>query len=57
MRSAVIVAGGQSSRFEKNKLFASLYGKTLVEVAVGNFLGIADEIVLVVNEKDRKSVV
>lgn len=57
MRSAVIVAGGQSSRFEKNKLFAPLYGKTLVEVAVGNFLGIADEIVLVVNEKDMSRMI
>ena len=53
-RSAVIVAGGESSRFEKNKLFASLFGKTLIEITVGNFIGIADEIVLVVNPKDMQ---
>ncbi len=57
MKSAVIVAGGESSRFEKNKLFASLYGKTLIEVTVGNFLGIADEIVLVVNQKDMSRMI
>lgn len=51
-KSAIIVAGGESSRFEKNKMFATLYGKTLAEVTVGNFQGIADEIILVVNQKD-----
>ena len=51
-RTAVIVAGGESTRFEKNKLFASLYGKTVIEVTVGAFEGIADEIILVSNEKD-----
>lgn len=54
MKSAIIVAGGESSRFEKNKIFASLYGKTLIENTVGSFWGIADEIVLVANPKDMR---
>lgn len=52
MKSAIIVAGGTSSRFEQNKLFAPLFDKTLIQVTVDAFLDVADEIVLVVNAKD-----
>jgi len=52
MKSAIIVAGGTSSRFETNKLFAPLFGKTLIQVTVDAFIDVADEIVLVVNPKD-----
>lgn len=52
MKSAVIVAGGSSSRFGKNKLFAPLFGKTLIEVTVSAFQGVADEIILVANAED-----
>ena len=52
MKSAVIVAGGSSTRFEQNKLFAPLFDKTLIQVTVDAFVDVADEIVLVVNPKD-----
>ena len=52
MKSAVIVAGGSSTRFEQNKLFAPLFDKTLIQVTVDAFSQVADEIVLVVNPKD-----
>ena len=52
MKSAVIVAGGSSTRFEQNKLFAPLFDKTLIQVTVDAFCEVADEIVLVVNAKD-----
>lgn len=52
MKSAIIVAGGTSSRFEQNKLFAPLFDKTLIQTTVDAFVDVADEIVLVVNAKD-----
>ena len=52
MKSAVIVAGGSSTRFEQNKLFAPLFDKTLIQVTVDAFCEVADEIILVVNPKD-----
>ncbi|MBR5145315.1 MAG: nucleotidyltransferase family protein, partial [Clostridia bacterium] len=42
MKSAIIVAGGTSSRFEQNKLFAPLFDKTLIQTTVDAFVDVAD---------------
>ena len=60
MKSAIIVAGGTSSRFEQNKLFAPLFDKTLIQTTVDSFVDVADEIILVVKSfpfynADRRS--
>ena len=47
MRSAVIVAGGVSSRYGANKLAEPLFDGTVLTAAVDAFRGIADEIVVV----------
>lgn len=47
MRSAVIVAGGTSSRYGKDKLAAQLFDGTVLTAAVDAFRGIADQIVVV----------
>lgn len=47
MRSVVIVAGGSSTRYGKNKLNEQLFGKSILQHSVDAFLGIADQIVVV----------
>ncbi len=47
MRSAVIVAGGSSTRFGENKLNSTVIDKTVLERSVDVFRGIADEIIVV----------
>ncbi len=47
MKSAIIVAGGSSVRYGKNKLNEDLLGETVLDRAVDAFVGIADQIVVV----------
>ena len=47
MKSAVILAAGQSVRFNSNKMFAVLSGRPLIAQTVEKFTGVADEIILV----------
>jgi molybdopterin-guanine dinucleotide biosynthesis protein A len=45
--SAIVLAGGRSTRFGADKLAARLGGETLLERAVGVVAGIADEVIVV----------
>lgn len=47
MISAVIVAGGVSSRYGKNKLEEKIFEKNVLQHSVNAFFGIADEIIVV----------
>ena len=47
MRCAVIVAGGKSARYGKNKLQEQILGKTVLERSVEVFLPICDSVVVV----------
>lgn len=47
MRYAIIVAGGSSSRFGKDKLNQQLLGKSVVEHSVDVFKAVADQVIVV----------
>ena len=47
MRSAVIVAGGNATRYGKDKLAEQLFDKSVLEQTVAVFAGLVDEIVVV----------
>lgn len=47
MKSVIIVAGGASKRFGKNKLKEEIFDKSVLQHSVDAFLGIADEIIVV----------
>lgn len=49
MRSAVIVAAGNSARFGTDKLQSEILGKSVLQRSVDAFVGIANEIVVVGN--------
>ncbi len=53
MKSAVIVAAGNSSRYGENKMFADILGRPLIAHTVDKFCGAADEIILVVSAADK----
>ena len=44
--SAIITAGGSSSRFGSNKLLEKLEGKTIIETTIEKFLPFVDEIII-----------
>ena len=51
--SAVILAGGKSRRFGRDKSLLELAGQSLIERAVGRLAPVSDEILVVANEPDR----
>ena len=60
-RAAIILAGGYATRFQtqnqpwQDKALASVNGKPLLVHTVSNVQGVADEVVVCVNDKQRKS--
>ncbi len=56
MKSAIILAGGRSSRFGKDKGLLSLGGKTLVEHVREKMAGIAREVVITVSTKAQEEI-
>jgi molybdopterin-guanine dinucleotide biosynthesis protein A len=60
-RAALILAGGKARRFQtidktwQDKALADLAGKPLLIHAIQNFQGIVDEIVVCVNDEERKT--
>jgi len=53
LRGALVLAGGKSQRFGRNKAFAKLAGKPLVLHILETALEIADEVVLAIGREDR----
>lgn len=54
MKSAIILAGGRSSRFgETDKSLLRIGNKTMVECIIDNLSGIVDEIIIVVSEVEQ----
>ena len=60
-RAALILAGGKARRFQtidktwQDKALAELNGKPLLIHAIENIQGVVDEVVVCVNDKDRKT--
>jgi len=54
--SAIILSGGQSSRFETNKSIARLLGKPLVSHVVDRISPVVDEVLVVVASEEQKRV-
>ena len=52
MKSAIIVAAGESSRFGTDKLNSELLGKSVLQHSVDAFVGLCDEIIVVGREID-----
>ncbi len=50
--TAVVLAGGQSSRFGRNKAFASYQGSTFVERTVRTLQSVFENVILVTNTQD-----
>ena len=55
--SAIITAGGTSSRFGSNKLLEKINGKTIIETTIEKFLPYADEIVIPTTEEIRNALI
>ena len=55
-KSVIILAGGSSSRFNADKGVLELGGKPLLRYAVDGVKGLADEVVVVTNSKERAEV-
>ncbi len=54
MKSAIILAGGRSSRFgETDKSLLRIGNKTMLECIIDNLSGIVDEIIIVVSEVEQ----
>ena len=53
--SAIVLAGGQSSRFGSDKLAATLDGRSLLERAIDAVGGVADEVLVVLAPGDERS--
>src|SRR5208283_3022627 len=60
-RAALILAGGKARRFQsknikwQNKALAKLSGKPLLIHSIENVQGVVDEIVISVNDEERKT--
>lgn len=52
--SAIITAGGNSTRFGKNKLIEKLQDLTVIETTISKFLDLADEIVIPAGESTKE---
>jgi len=52
--SAIVLAGGQSSRFGSDKLAATLDGRSLLERAIDAVGGVADEVLVVLAPGDER---
>jgi molybdopterin-guanine dinucleotide biosynthesis protein A len=46
VRSAIVLAGGRSTRFEGDKLLASIDGGSLLDRAIGAVAAVADEVIV-----------
>jgi len=46
MRSAIVLAGGRSSRFGSDKLAADLDGTTLLAATIGTLADVVDDVVV-----------
>ena len=53
--SAVVLAGGRSSRFGSDKLAARIGGRTLLDLAIAGVAAVASEIVVVIAPNDDRS--
>ena len=51
--TAIILAGGKSSRLKKNKAFLPINGKTLIETVIGNLTPYFDEIIISASSKRK----
>ena len=56
MASAIVLAGGRSSRFDGDKLAAVVDGRTLLEAAVAGVLAVATDVVVVLAPGDERIV-
>lgn len=53
MRSAVVLAGGHSSRFGKDKGLETLMGKTMIECVCSRLTGVVNEVIVAVGSKAK----
>ena len=51
--TAIILAGGKSSRMGRNKAFIKLKGKTFIEKIIATLKSIFDEVIIVTNEIEK----
>jgi len=57
MKSAIILAGGKSSRVGQNKAFLNFQGKTLIEIIISELLKAFEKIFIVAIDKEEYSFV
>jgi len=54
-RSAIVLAGGFSRRFGREKSFVLLAGKPLIKHVIDRVSGVVDEVIVVIGEKAQQS--
>jgi len=52
-RAAIVLAGGESRRFQRDKALAELFGKPLLVHAIENVRKVVDEVIVVLNKEVR----